>query len=108
MASDTIVRATELSETIRDEARRRPFEKALQRFVHLLAEVPHLPPGELSVAEVGVLRVLAESVIDRIEQRIAGDDETTGVQLELAGFVYEIRRQLENVDQWKRHFFAAR
>ncbi len=106
MSSNTIARAIELAETIRETARRRPFEKALQDFIHLLAEVPYLAARDLSAAEVGVLRAIAESVIDRVEQRIAGDDDATSVQLKLAGSIYEIRRRLENIDQWSRHFFV--
>lgn len=107
MEPDVVTQAVELSGAIRETSRRRAFEKAVREFVQLLATVPDHAAGEISSEQIEVLGTLAESIIDRIEERISVDDDPASVQLELAGAVYEIRRRLENIDQWRRHFLAG-
>lgn len=107
MPADVVRQAVELAGAIRETARRRAFEKAVRGFVQLLATVPDHPAREFSGEQIEVLRTLAESVIDRIEERISVDDDPASVQMELAGAVYEIRRRLENIDQWRRHFHVG-
>ena len=106
MKSDNVAKARELAETIGEATHRHALRHAVRNFVGLLAVVPDYPAREFSSAEIGALTTSAEAVIARIEQRVSTDDDSTTVQLELVGAVYEIRRRLEQIDQWRRHFLG--
>jgi hypothetical protein len=82
----------------------RTFLKLLRDFVGALAHVPDFPSAEFTPVEIEHLSATAERVIEAIERRIeAGNDRMT-TQRELAEAVYEIRRELEEIAHWRRHY----
>jgi len=108
MPADIIVQAVEAAARLNDAHWRRPFEHAATRFVRLLGTVPDCAAHEISDADVGALQKIAEGVIGRIEARIDAGADSAAIQRALAGKVYEIRRLLEEVYDWRRHFAARR
>lgn len=82
----------------------RSFGHAVDQFVELLGSVPDLGPGELAATDIARLRDLAEGVIQLIELRLESDDDRQSRQRNLAGGVYKIRRQLEQIELWRRHY----
>ena len=106
MKADIIAKAVELSETIGEANHRHALQHAVRDFMDLLTVVPDYPATEFSSDEIGTLRTLAEGVIARIEQRVSTHDDSATAQLELVGAVYEIRKRLEQIDQWRRHFLG--
>lgn len=106
MKSDIIAKADELSETIGKTDHGHALRHAVRDFVDLLTVVPDYPATEFSTDEIGALRARAEEVIARIEQRVSTTDDSATAQLELVGAVYEIRKRLEQIDQWRRHFLG--
>jgi len=77
-------------------------------FAHLLTTVPDYPPREFSTDSIGVLAQMAEDVITRIERRVSTGDDSGAVQLDLVEAVYDIRRALEEIDRWRRHYARRR
>ena len=107
-ARDTfIAKAVDLSETIRGAGRLHALEKAVGQFVGLLHRVPDYPASTFSPDAIGVLRTLAEGVIEKIEDRVhAGQDERNEQQV-LVEAVYDIQAALEEIDRWRRHYLPA-
>jgi hypothetical protein len=103
LTPDILTNAAVLSDTIQRTDRRRAFVAAVTRFVQLLATVPDHPSRELSADSVAALSGLAESVISRIESRVSTANDPGAVQVDLIASVYDIRRDLEEIDRWRRH-----
>ena len=99
-----VTKAVALSETIQRANRPHALEAAVTEFTHLLTTVPDHAPRELSTDSIGLLARLAEDVITRIERRVSSGDDSGAVQLDLVEAVYGIRRALEEIDRWRRHY----
>jgi hypothetical protein len=99
--------AIEMAGRVRDADGLRPFKHAVREFVHALGAVPDEGAGTLSTADVRVLQTLAENVIDSIETRVPDIASAADAQM-LVNSVYEIRRLLEDVTHWRRHYAIAR
>jgi hypothetical protein len=102
-----VVEAGELAETIRHASRRSSFEGAVRDFRRLMRTVPDYAVGEISTSAIAALTETAERVIDCIETRLDTCDDPPATQLELARSVYSIRRALERIDRWRRHYAPA-
>jgi hypothetical protein len=85
----------------------RPFLKALRTFVAFLRRVPDGGPSEFSSDQLMVIRDLAGSVVDEIEDRLEDGDDSRAIQQELARSVYAIRDTLEEIYRWERHFLPV-
>ena len=107
MESDVLATAANLTETIRNAHRRHHFETAVRDFVRLLATVPDYPAKDFSVDTVGSLKTLSEDVITNIETRISANADPGADQQQLASGVYEIRRLLEEIQHWRRHYLST-
>jgi hypothetical protein len=82
----------------------RSFLKLLREFVGALAHVPDFPSAEFTPLEIEQLSATAEGVIEAIERRIEHGNDRVTTQRELAESVYEIRRELEEIARWRRHY----
>lgn len=92
---------------LRDARTIHAFEHALGDFVRLLGGVPDAVVSEVSDEDVAVLRNLSEEVIDHIEAWV-GRGTVHGVREQtLISRLYEIRRLLEEIHLWRRHFSSA-
>jgi hypothetical protein len=99
--------AAKLTEAIRDAHRRRPFETAVHDFVRLLATIPDYPAKDFSGDTLRDLKTLAEDVIANIENRLSANADSSADQQQLASGVYEIRRLLEEINLWRRHYLGT-
>ena len=108
MPADIMLQVVDAAARLNDAHWRRPFEHAATRFIQVLGSVPDCRAHEISDAEVGTLQKLSEGVIGRIEARIDAGADSAAIQRALAGKVYEIRRLLEEVYEWRRHFAVRR
>jgi len=86
------------------EASHRAFTHKLAHIVGILGTIPDASPLHFTKDDLVRLRELAEETVEAVERRIesGGDDEKA--QQQLAGTVYEIRRRMEAVEIWFRHF----
>jgi hypothetical protein len=104
---EIVTRAMAVSDTIQGASRSYALETAVSRFRRLLSTVPDYAPQELSAHTIDTLGRLAEDVIARIEQRVSSGTDSGAVQLDLVEAVYQIRRALEDIDRWRRHYAGA-
>jgi hypothetical protein len=108
MTADIMLQAVDAAAQLNDAHWGRPFEHAATRFTQLLGSVPDCEAHEVPDADVRALQRIAEDVIDRIEARIDTGADSAAIQRALAGRVYEIRRLLEEVYEWRRHYRMGR
>jgi len=82
----------------------RTFLKLMREFVGALAHVPDFPAAEFTPIEIEQLSATAEQVIEAIERRLENSKDRVATQQELAESVYEIRREMEEITRWRRHY----
>jgi hypothetical protein len=86
-----------------DATTSRQLQRAVDEFAAVLRTIPDGPPDETAEATLQLLQLTSERVIQRIEDRLAIADRQV-VQRKLAGAIYELRRTLEALDYWRRHY----
>jgi hypothetical protein len=104
MEPELVAKVAELADTILTTKASHAFAKAVGTFVQALATVPDYPAATFSDDAVSRLLSLSEQVIEQIEQRLNTEQDRAAVQQDIVGAVYEIRRVLENIDRWRRHY----
>lgn len=104
MSADLLATATEAALAIDISGTGGPFDAAVQRFVTILQSVPDLGPSDLSADEAGALVAMTESVLTRIDDRLATSDDRAGIQSDLADSVYALRAALEQIYLWRQHY----
>ena len=104
MTTDAIANTISAATHVRDAVGRRPFEHAVGEFTHILGQVPDARPSELSTHDIGLLQTLSEEVIELIETRVSRAAVCGPREQMLISRLYEIRRLLEEIDQWRRHY----
>lgn len=107
-APELVERAVAISGAVRRSTRRRAFHREVEAFAQLLAAVPDCSPREFANEEIAVLRSLAEDVIASIEERLSAGGDSEHVKVYLAEAVYDIRRALEEMHIWRRHYQCRR
>jgi hypothetical protein len=81
----------------------RAFKQKLARVVGIIGAIPDSPAQDVPLATMARLRELVEEAIEAIERRIESGSDGEKVQ-QLAGTVYEIRRQMEAAEAWIGHY----
>jgi hypothetical protein len=105
---DAIANTIDVLTHVRAAGGRQSFEHAVGQFAQALGRVPDAAPGEISVEEIGVLQTLSEEVIERIEARVERAPVSGPHEQTLISRLYEIRRLLEEIHSWRRHFATRR
>jgi hypothetical protein len=82
----------------------RTFLKLMREFVGALAHVSDFPAAEFTTLEIEQLSATADQVIEAIERRLESSKDRGATQQELAESVYEIRREMEKITRWRRHY----
>ena len=104
MSAELMAAATEAALAIDVSSHGGAFDKALQRFVKILASVPDQGPSALSSDDAKALVMLAENVIRRVEARLSESDDRKGIQKDLAEGIYAVQAALEQIYTWRKHF----
>jgi hypothetical protein len=107
VSSRLVADAVEKAGRVNDAGHARQFRHAVSEFVRVLGTVPDEEADTVSTDEARVLRTLGENVIDAIEARVPDIASAADAQA-LVSSVYEIRRLLEEVHDWRRHYAIAR
>jgi hypothetical protein len=89
---------------LRIEPHHRAFTHKLAHVVSAIGAIPDSPPMEFTADAMVRLRALADETVEAIERRIDSGGDGEKEQQRLAGTVYEIRRRMEAVEIWFRHF----
>ena len=103
-APELVERALAISDAVRRATHRHAFHRQIGAFVQLLATIPDYAPRDFSSEAIAVLRTLAEGVIAHIEERLSTIGDSHRIRVDLAETVYDIRRALEEIDTWRRHY----
>jgi hypothetical protein len=86
----------------------RPFIRSIRAFVAALKRVPDGGPSDYQHEQLVAIRDLGERVIAEIEDRLEDADDRPQIQRELAEAIYSIRRAVENIYRWERHFLSTK
>jgi hypothetical protein len=107
MSNSLVASAVEMAGRVRDAAHHRQFRHAVSEFVRVLGTVPDEGADTVSSDDARVLQALGQDVIDYIEEHVPDIASAADAQA-LVSSVYEIRRLLEEVGRWRRHYAIAR
>ena len=102
--SEIVTIVSETAQTLVQTESGRNFVKSITKIVDALSRVPDCSSTAFSSEEIARLQSGAEQAISAIEVRIEAGDDNGTVQLELARAIYELRRELEDVDRWRQHY----
>ena len=92
-----VTRAAALANDLTTTKSSRAFRSAVDQFENLLSRISHYPPDFLTDGDTRALATLADTVIDRIEDRLDARADRGTVQRELALRIYEVRRDVESI-----------
>ena len=92
---------------LRVEQHQSAFTHKLAHVVSAIGAIPDSPPEGFTVDDMDRLRELAEETVEAIEQRLEAGGDGEKVQQKLAGTVYEVRKRMEAVEVWFRHYTPA-
>jgi hypothetical protein len=106
-ASNLLKAASAAAHDLTGDLSARAFRNVAQEFVDLLARVPDHPASEFSGVEIEQLSTTAEHVIAAIERRLDDADDQAPLSQQLAEMIYEIRRNLEEIARWRRHYLQS-
>lgn len=107
-ASDLLKAAsTAAHDAVANNTSSRAFRRLTRDFADALARVPDYPAADFSPVEIEQLSSTAEHVIAAIERRIDADEDRDRVKQELAETIYEMRRRLEEISRWRRHYLQS-
>jgi len=82
------------------------FTHTLAHVVSAIGAISDSPPEGCTADAMVRLRELAEETVQAIEQRLDAGGDGEKVQQRLAGTVYEVRKRMEAVEIWFRHYFS--
>jgi hypothetical protein len=102
-----VAAANEAAHSLFPDAASRAFLKSVRDFVAALSRVPDYPAGTFSPVEIAQLSSTSERVIGSIETRIESRQDPSGIQQQLAESIYDVRRELEEIGRWRRHFLQS-
>src|SRR4051812_38360763 len=104
MPEHVIDRIATLSGNIQEAQRTGRLQDLVGEFTQVLECVPDYPAHAFSAASLGRVNAQSEAVIARIERWIDSGVGDRDDQQRLAGAVYEMRRALEEIDRWQKHY----
>ena len=84
--------------------RGRAFVSDVERFVAFLGALPDSQVSELSGSLVASVRREADRIVDCIERRIDSGMDKPAVRQKLASSIYAVRRNMEQLELWHRHY----
>ena len=102
--SELVTAVSETAQALAQTESGRSFVKSIAKILDALSRVPDYSSTAFSSEEIARLQLAAEQSITAIEVRIETGDDNGTVQLKLARAIYELRRELEEVDRWRRHY----
>jgi hypothetical protein len=82
------------------------FVNSITKLIHALSCVPDYSSPVFSSEQIAKLESAGVQAIAAIEDRIETGDDAERIQLQMANAVYKLRRELEYVDSWRRHYLS--
>jgi hypothetical protein len=103
---NSLARVTELAKAVAAAPHERALAKAVRPFVAFLQTIPDSAAAEWSHDSLAAVRNASEDVVEAIEQLLERTEAAGASERRLAEQIYAIRRALENIDHWERHFLG--
>ena len=82
------------------------FVAHVERFVAFLGAMPDNRVSDVTESLVVSVRREADRIVDCIEKRLEHGGDRSSVQQKLASSIYDVRRNMEQVELWFRHYRA--
>ena len=101
---DQLAEAIAIVNGLPDTRRGGAFVAGVERFVAFLGTIPDNKFSDVTESVVVTLRREADRLVDCIESRLELSGDRSSVQQKLASSVYDIRRNMEQVELWLRHY----
>ncbi len=101
---DQLAEAIAIVNGLPDTRRGGAFVAGVERFVAFLGTIPNNKFSDVTESVVVTLRREADRLVDCIENRLELSGDRSSVQQKLASSVYDIRRNMEQVELWLRHY----
>lgn len=80
------------------------FVADVERFVAYLGAMPDNRVSDITESVVASVRHEADHIVDCIEERLENGGDGSSVQQKLAASIYDVRRNMEQVELWFRHY----
>ena len=106
-AADVLKAASTAARDLAGDSSGPSYRKLVRNFVDALARVPDYPAADFSPLEIEQLSSTAEHVIVAIERRLEDGGDQSGVKQELAEMIDDVRRSLEKITRWRRHYLES-
>lgn len=97
----------EASEQMENRRTARGFLRAAKQFAAALGLVPDCAISDFASSDLDALQPRAERVIAMIEARLDAGKDRDSIRQELAEAIYDIRRELEEINRWRQHYSAV-
>jgi hypothetical protein len=104
---DQLAEAIAIVNGLPDTRRGGAFVAGVERFVAFLGTIPDNKFSDVTESVVVTLRREADRLVDCIENRLELKGDRSSVQQKLASGVYDIRRNMEQIELWLRHYRAG-
>jgi hypothetical protein len=107
-ASDLLKAASAAAhDVVTNTASGRVLRKLIRDFDDAVSRVPDVPATEFSPLEIEQLSSKVEHVIAAIERHIDADDDPVSARQEFAEVIDDVRRRLEEINRWRRHYLQS-
>ena len=80
------------------------FVADVERFVAYLGAMPDNQVSDITESVVASVRREADRIVDCIEKRLEHGGDRSSVQQRLVSSIYDVRRHMEQVELWFRHY----
>jgi uncharacterized protein YgfB (UPF0149 family) len=105
MIQDVVDALVAHGQTVLTATRGKTLAGGVRQFIETLGLFPDNPAAELSAESFEMVTNLAEQIIAHIERRIETEDDKSNQ--ELAESVYDIRRNVEEIYRWRKHYLGS-
>jgi hypothetical protein len=103
---EELAEAVAIVKRLPDTSRGGAFVADVERFVAYLGAMPDHKVSDITEAAVATVRREADRIVDCIEKRLEGGGDRSSVKQKLASSIYDVRRNMEQIDMWLRHHRA--
>lgn len=104
---EALAEATAIVNGLSNARSGRAFVADVERFVAFLGSVPDNKASEITDALVTSVGREADRIVECIEHRIDGGADKPALLQRLASGVYDVRRNMEQLERWHRHYRGA-
>ena len=101
---EELAEAIDIVNGLSNTRRGRAFVADVERFVAFLGTVPDNKISEITDSLVASVRGAADRIVDCIESRIDSGRDKPAVRQKLASSIYDVRRSMEQLALWHRHY----